>query len=64
MQQLMFKSLSYYFPFLNMDVVYDDRRLRHELGDACPHLRDVEEYLPELADIISSKSAIMEAALP
>jgi len=64
LQVVMYNSLKYYLPFLNMDVVYDDRRFQRELGADCPQIDPPEEYLPDLVDIISAKTAIREAALP
>jgi thioester reductase-like protein len=64
LQVVMYNSLKYYLPFLNMDVVYDARRLQRELGADCPQVRPAEEYLLDLVDIISAKTAIREAALP
>ena len=48
----MFSTLKYYLPFLNMDVVYDNTRLRRELGDAFPVITPVREYLGELLNLV------------
>jgi hypothetical protein len=60
----LFHSLRHYLPFLNMDVVYDDARLRGELGAATPPVRPVAEYLPDLLGLIQARAALQEAALP
>jgi nucleoside-diphosphate-sugar epimerase len=64
LQRRVFCSLRHYLPFLNMDVVYDDARLRAELGDALPPLRPAAGYLPELVRLIRPGAALREAALP
>jgi thioester reductase-like protein len=64
MQKHLFRSLRYYLPFLNMDVVYDDSRLRSELGESAPPVRSPEEYLAGLLRLIRQQAALAEAALP
>ena len=64
MQRWLFRSLRYYLPFMNMDVVYDDSRLREELGDETPEVRPPQEYLPDLLALIRPQAALREAALP
>jgi nucleoside-diphosphate-sugar epimerase len=64
MQRVMFSSLRYYVPFLNMNVVYDDSRLREDLGADTPELRPTSDYLCELLRLIKTSTAIREAALP
>jgi nucleoside-diphosphate-sugar epimerase len=59
----LFCSLHYYLPFLNMDVVFDDARLRAELGEA-PPVQPPSAYLPDLLRLIRTKAAMREAALP
>ncbi|WP_157368573.1 SDR family oxidoreductase [Zavarzinella formosa] len=59
-----FKSLRYYFPFLNMNVVYDRSRLEKELGDDCPAVRPLVEYLPGMLELIGAKAALREAMMP
>lgn len=50
-----FASLRNYLPFLNMNVLYDNSRLRDELGDQFPVLPPFTSYLPELLSLISSE---------
>jgi len=64
LQKRVFRSLRHYLPFLNMDVVYDDTRLRADLGDAVPPLRSAAEYLPDLVRLIRPRAALREAAMP
>ncbi len=64
LQKHLFAAVQPYLPFLNMDVVYDDTRLRQELGDATPAVRPPEEYIGDLLNLISPKAALLEAALP
>ncbi len=63
-QRRVFRSLRTYLPFFNMDVVYDDSRLRAELGAAAPLVRPVERYLPGLLRLIGTRAALREAAVP
>jgi thioester reductase-like protein len=62
-QRKIFFGLSCYLPFLNMDVVYDNRRLREELGEALP-VPPLTNYLGELLDRIQWQAALEEAARP
>jgi nucleoside-diphosphate-sugar epimerase len=64
MQRRLFGALRYYLPFINMDVVYDNSRLREELGESMPKVRPLAEYLPDLLGLIRGKAAIREAAAP
>ncbi len=64
LQRRVFRSLRHYFPFLNMDVVYDDARLHADLGAKAPRVRAPEVYLPDLLRLIREKAALKEAALP
>jgi nucleoside-diphosphate-sugar epimerase len=64
LQRRVFRSLRHYLPFFNMDVVYDDARLRADLGDRRPPVRPPAEYLPELLRLIRPRAALREAALP
>lgn len=50
-----FASLRNYLPFLNMNVLYDNSRLRQELGDQFPPLPSFASYLPELLSLMSSE---------
>ncbi len=49
----LFSTLRYYLPFLNMDVVYDNSRLRAELGADLPPITPVTEYMGELLNLVS-----------
>ena len=53
-QRRIFASLRNYLPFLNMNVLYDNTRLRQELGDRFPELPPVTAYLEDLLELISS----------
>jgi nucleoside-diphosphate-sugar epimerase len=64
LQRRVFRSLRHYLPFLNMDVVYDDARLRADLGPGALPVRPAAGYLPELLRLVGTKSALREAALP
>jgi nucleoside-diphosphate-sugar epimerase len=64
MQRVLFSSIRYYIPFLNMDVVYDDSRLRDELGADTPELLPATDYLCDLLRLIKTATAVREAALP
>ena len=48
-----FASLRNYLPFLNMNVLYDNSRLRQELGERFPALSPFTSYLAELLHLIS-----------
>jgi nucleoside-diphosphate-sugar epimerase len=63
-QRTLYKSIRYYLPFLNMDTVYDNRRLEHDLGSLKPAVRHPEEYIPALLRLIRTRTALREAALP
>ncbi len=63
LQQEIFSRLRYYLPFLNMDVVYDNTRLRQELG-APLNLPPVTDYMGGLLSQITAGSALQEAAAP
>jgi thioester reductase-like protein len=60
----LFMSLRHYMPFLNMDVVFDDSRLRAELGETGPAVRAPQDYLPGLLRLIRHQAALQEAAMP
>jgi nucleoside-diphosphate-sugar epimerase len=64
MQRRVFRSLRHYLPFLNMDVVYDDLRLRSELGPRTPQIRPTLEYFTDLLRLIRPRAALREAAMP
>ena len=63
LQRRLFRSLRYYLPFLNMDVVFDDARLRADLGETLA-VRPVCDYFADLLGLIRPKAALREAALP
>ncbi len=48
-----FGTLRHYLPFLNMNVTYDNSRLRTALNGALPPVRPVTDYLPGLLDLIT-----------
>jgi nucleoside-diphosphate-sugar epimerase len=64
LQKRVFRSLRHYLPFLNMDVVYDDTRLKTDLLDAVPPLESAADYLPDLVRLIRPRAALREAAMP
>lgn len=49
-QRKIFHALRNYLPFLNMNVLFDNTRLRAELGDRFPALPRLSEYLGGLLD--------------
>ncbi len=59
----LFATLRYYLPFINMDVVYDNSRLRAELGADLPPITPMTEYLGELLNLISGESSDVVADL-
>ena len=52
-QRKLFSTFRYYLPFLNMDVVYDNTRLRTELGHELPEITPVTEYVGDLLNLIA-----------
>jgi len=48
-----FGTLRHYLPFLNMNVTYDNGRLRTALGGALPPVRPVTDYLTGLLDLLT-----------
>jgi nucleoside-diphosphate-sugar epimerase len=64
LQRRVFRALKLYLPFLNMDVVYDDARLRAAVppGELLP--QKATDYLPGLLRLIRQKAALLEAAVP
>ena len=62
-QRRMYRSLGHYLPFINMDVVYDDSRLRQAVGPN-PPVRPVGDYIGDLFKLIQTEEAILEAAIP
>lgn len=59
-----FRALRHYLPFLNMDTVYDDTRLRAEPATGRLTVDPVTGYLPDLLGLIRTRAAIRESALP
>ncbi|HJZ91408.1 MAG TPA: SDR family oxidoreductase, partial [Gemmataceae bacterium] len=64
LQRRIFSSLRLYLPFVNMNVVFDNARLRADLGGQMPPLRPPHDYLGELVNLIGTKAALREAVLP
>ena len=54
-QRKLFSTFRYYLPFLNMDVVYDNTRLRTELGNQFPDITPVAEYAGNLLNLVGSE---------
>lgn len=52
-QRRVFAALRNYLPFLNMNVLFENSRLRAELGDRFPALPPFTAYLEELLRLIS-----------
>ncbi len=52
-QRKMFLSLRHYLPFLNMNVSYDNTRLRELLGEQMPAIEPFEAYAAGLLDVMS-----------
>lgn len=49
-QRKIFHALKNYLPFLNMNVVFDNSRLRDELGERFPALPRLTDYIVELLE--------------
>lgn len=64
LRRRVFRALRHYLPFLNMDVVYDDARLREVVPTTGLPVEPPESYLPELLGLIRQKAALQEACLP
>ncbi len=61
-QRKSFSTLRYYLPFINMDVVYANDRLRTELGDDVTRIPPVAEYMGELLSRIGAGDPARRAA--
>ncbi len=61
-QRKLFSTFRYYLPFLNMDVVYDNARLRAELGDQMPDITPFTEYASGLLDLIAGEHSEADTA--
>ncbi len=64
LQRRIFFAMSYYLPFLNMNVVWDNRRLRDELGGDSLAIMPVRSYLGRMLEQISAEDALRETAAP
>jgi nucleoside-diphosphate-sugar epimerase len=56
-QRRLFSTFRYYLPFLSMDVVYDNARLRTELGNELPEITPVTQYLGHLLNLVAPENA-------
>ncbi|HUU83785.1 MAG TPA: SDR family oxidoreductase [Phycisphaerae bacterium] len=52
-QRKLFATLKHYLPFLNMDVVYDNTRLRNELGGGPLVIPPITDYLGGLLRLVT-----------
>ncbi len=64
LQRRIFFAMSYYLPFLNMNVVWDNRRLRDELGADPFTILPIRSYLGRMLEQISAEDALRETAAP
>ena len=64
LRRKVFRSLRHYLPFLSMDVVYDDARLRSAIPTEVLSVRPPRTYFKHLLKIIRHKAALQEAVLP
>lgn len=53
-QRKIFATVKNYLPFLNMNVVYDNSRLREELGERFPSLPRFSEYFLGLLELVTN----------
>lgn len=58
----LYHRIKYYFPFLNMDVVYDNNRLKEELGPL--QIEPLSSYMGNLLGQITESSALEESMRP
>jgi len=61
-QRKAFAALRNYLPFINMNVLYDNSRLRQELGDRFPPLPRFTAYLEELLRVMSQDRRALRLA--
>ena len=54
-QRKCFATIKHYLPFLNMDVAYDNSRIREEIGDEAAQIPPVIDYLAELLKLLTPK---------
>jgi nucleoside-diphosphate-sugar epimerase len=64
LQRHVFSTLRHYLPFISMDVVYDDSRLRRELHGQPLSVQPLLHYLGDLLKLIKPKKALQEAQCP
>ncbi len=57
-----FATLKHYLPFLNMNVAYDNSRLKAELGEAMPKVPPLTRYLGRLLELQQRSGAETQAA--
>lgn len=62
LQKMLYRKLGHYFPFLNMDVTYDNQRLKDELGADLPRITPIHQYFGKLLSLIETQAAMREAA--
>src|SRR3989442_12395986 len=60
-QRKLFFALRYYLPFCNMDVVFENARLREELGEGSLEIPTATSYLGDLLSMISMEEAVAES---
>ena len=58
----LYHRIKYYFPFLNMDVVYDNSRLKNELGEL--KIQPLKKYINGLLSQITEAHALKESVKP
>lgn len=63
-QRTLFGTIRYYLPFINMDIVYDNARLREEIGDDSVRVPAVTEYAGDLLRLITIEEAEAESLNP
>jgi len=63
-QRQVFGGLRYYLPFINMNVIYDNRRIKSALGFRHPRCRVVTDYFANLLAQVSYEDAVLEACRP
>lgn len=60
-QRKVFGLLRHYLPFFNMDVVYENHRLRQAIGADAMSMPLLTEYIGELLHLVSVDEAIIQA---
>lgn len=56
-QRKLFGTFRYYLPFINMDIVYDNARLRDEIGNSGVRVPAVTEYAGDLLRLMTMEEA-------